>query len=265
MLNNQHHRNRVSKLLAVLTTTANWDTPLRFRNASGKVPEKAPTATREYSRGDPSGIRTRVTAVRGRRTRPLYDGAVVDGLIEYATEERTDKNDSLDKWGEKMRRTLLVFVSVVGFALMVSACSLLNPGPPRDSAGRITEVTTMSAQSLLNGDCFSFNSADGGVVEQVTVMPCSQDHDYLVIGQGNLTWRDVSAAGSLQNAVSVACATDFDAFRAAVKGDTRPKVEFLVFPETDEPSSDQLYSCVSTDPDQNFIPPTAEPSPAPES
>ena len=25
---------------------------------------------------DPSGIRTRVTAVRGRRTRPLYDGAV---------------------------------------------------------------------------------------------------------------------------------------------------------------------------------------------
>src|SRR5690606_12192091 len=27
-------------------------------------------------RCDPSGIRTRVTAVRGRRTRPLYDGAV---------------------------------------------------------------------------------------------------------------------------------------------------------------------------------------------
>lgn len=27
-------------------------------------------------RSDPSGIRTRVTAVRGRRTRPLYDGAV---------------------------------------------------------------------------------------------------------------------------------------------------------------------------------------------
>src|SRR5690606_29261532 len=27
--------------------------------------------------GDPSGIRTRVTAVRGRRTRPLYDGAVL--------------------------------------------------------------------------------------------------------------------------------------------------------------------------------------------
>ena len=28
--------------------------------------------------GDPSGIRTRVTAVRGQRTRPLYDGAVAD-------------------------------------------------------------------------------------------------------------------------------------------------------------------------------------------
>src|SRR5690606_15246443 len=31
--------------------------------------------------GDPSGIRTRVTAVRGRRTRPLYDGAVSPSRI----------------------------------------------------------------------------------------------------------------------------------------------------------------------------------------
>ena len=30
--------------------------------------------SRDHKR-DPSGIRTRVTAVRGRRTRPLYDGA----------------------------------------------------------------------------------------------------------------------------------------------------------------------------------------------
>jgi hypothetical protein len=35
---------------------------------------------------DPSGIRTRVTAVRGRRTRPLYDGA------DYATSRVCQQN-----------------------------------------------------------------------------------------------------------------------------------------------------------------------------
>ena len=34
--------------------------------------------------GDPSGIRTRVTAVRGRRTRPLYDGAARRQPVDYA-------------------------------------------------------------------------------------------------------------------------------------------------------------------------------------
>ena len=37
---------------------------------------KTPGETGGFLHRDPSGIRTRVTAVRGRRTRPLYDGAV---------------------------------------------------------------------------------------------------------------------------------------------------------------------------------------------
>ena len=38
--------------------------------------KKSPGSPGDFCVGDPSGIRTRVTAVRGRRTRPLYDGAV---------------------------------------------------------------------------------------------------------------------------------------------------------------------------------------------
>lgn len=148
------------------------------------------------------------------------------------------------------RRTLPATIAVLGIAAVMSGCSLLNPGPPRDDDGRVTESSTISAQDLKNGDCFTFNSADGGVVAEVTVMPCSLEHDYLVIGQGRLTASDISSAGSLQNAVSVACADTFDAFKAATKGDTKPKQEFLVFPESDADDADQLYSCISTDPDQ---------------
>jgi hypothetical protein len=149
-----------------------------------------------------------------------------------------------------MRRTLLTTTTVLGIGLLLGGCSLLNPGPPRGDDGRVTESATISARDLQNGDCFTFNSADGGIVSEVTVMPCTLKHDYLVIGQGTLTHADVTSAGSVQNAVSVACSADFDAFKATVTGDTRPKQEFLVFPESDEADADQLYSCISTDPDQ---------------
>ncbi|MBX3092524.1 MAG: hypothetical protein KF801_08430 [Cryobacterium sp.] len=149
-----------------------------------------------------------------------------------------------------MRRKLLVMASVMSVGLVLGGCSLLNPGPPRDSDGRVTESTTISARDLKDSDCFTFNSADGGIVDQVTVMPCALNHEYIVIGQGKLTPADVSTAGSLQNAVSAACSTIFDTFKAGVKSETRPKQEFLVFPETDKSDSDQLYSCISTDPDQ---------------
>ena len=162
-----------------------------------------------------------------------------------------------------MRKKLLTTISVLSIGLLMSGCSLLDTSTPRGSDGRVTESATISARDLLTGDCFTFNSADGGIVEQVTVMPCSEDHDYIIIGQGNLPWRDVTTAGSLQNAVSAACAPEFDAFKAAILGTTRPKQEFMVFPESDTPNSDQLYSCMSTDPDQNFIPPTPEPTPTP--
>ncbi len=163
-----------------------------------------------------------------------------------------------------MRRKLLTTISVLSIGFLMSGCSLLDTSTPRDNDGRVTESSTISAQELLTGDCFSFNSADGGIVEQVTVVPCSDDHDYIIIGQGNLSWRDVTTAGSLQNAVSASCASDFETFQAATQGDTRPKQEFMVFPETEEPNSDQLYSCMSSDPDQNFIPPTPEPTSTPE-
>lgn len=159
-----------------------------------------------------------------------------------------------------MRRTMLcAAVAALGVATLVGGCSLLNPGPPRGDDGQVTESATISARDLQDGDCFTFNSADGGVVAEVTVMPCALEHDYLVIGQGTLTASDVASAGSLQNAVSVACADTFEAFKAGVVGDTRPTQEFLVFPESDKTDADQNYSCISSDPDQTATESAPEP------
>ncbi|HEY9499536.1 MAG TPA: hypothetical protein VIQ78_10975 [Terrimesophilobacter sp.] len=147
-------------------------------------------------------------------------------------------------------RTLTLATTALSASLLLSGCSLLSSGPPRDDSGAVTESATISARDLQTGDCFTFNSADGGIVAEVTVMPCAQKHDYLVLAQGTLKVSAITAAGSLQNAVSAACSETFTTFKGASTGDVRPKQEFLVFPETDEADSDQLYSCISTDPDQ---------------
>lgn len=150
-----------------------------------------------------------------------------------------------------MRKELLTMATtMLGVSLVLSGCSLLNSGPPRDSDGTVTESATVSARDLLEGDCFTFNSADGGIVSEVTVMPCGESHDYLVLAQGALKGSDIAAAGSLQNAVSVACAETFGEFLSASTSGTKPKQEFLVFAETEEPDANQLYSCISTDPGQ---------------
>jgi hypothetical protein len=141
-------------------------------------------------------------------------------------------------------------MTMLSASLLLGGCSLLNGGVPRDDSGAVTESATISARDLHTGDCFTFNSADGGIVAEVTVMPCGQKHDYLVLAQGTLKVSAITAAGSLQNAVSAACAETFTTFKAASTGEVKPKQEFLVFPKTDEADSDQQYSCISTDPDQ---------------
>lgn len=162
-----------------------------------------------------------------------------------------------------MQSKVVLAISLVAAGLIVGGCSVLDPGPPRDGDGRVTEAATISARDLQNKDCFTFNSADGGVVELVTVMPCAESHEYLVIAQGTLTTADVSAAGSLQNAVSAACKPSFEEFKSATKGPAKPKQEFLVYPASDEAGADQLYSCIATDPDQDFVATSPSPTPSP--
>ena len=52
---------------------------------------KTPDGEPSRASCDPSGIRTRVTAVRGQRTRPLYDGAACNSC-QYRTGRRRGAN-----------------------------------------------------------------------------------------------------------------------------------------------------------------------------
>jgi hypothetical protein len=143
-------------------------------------------------------------------------------------------------------KRVLSALAAVSIGLVLAACA---SGPQRDDSGRVTESATISARDLMPGDCFSFNSPDGSTVGEVTVLPCSDDHDNIVLDEGVLSRGDISDAGSLQNAVNAACETAFTDFKIASTFETRPEQTFMVFPLDDKDADgDQVYTCVSTDP-----------------
>jgi len=140
------------------------------------------------------------------------------------------------------RHTLTIGL-VAATALALAACGLL--GPSRGDDGRVTETSVIPSKTLLVGDCFTF--VDGSDHAQSTVTPCSQDHAYIVIGQGDLSAAEISTAGSLQVAVSGACSDVFAQFKAAAAEGTKPEQEFIVNVETKDGVDTTHYSCVATD------------------
>jgi hypothetical protein len=141
-------------------------------------------------------------------------------------------------------RSGLAALAVVG-VVALSGCSLLSLlGPDRDSNGRVTSTTEIDSTTLLRGDCFSF--VDGTDLARAKVTPCAQPHTYLVIGGGTVTPTEVDKAGGLQNAVSVACADDFESFKKRAPEGSKPEQKFIVSPQEKDGKAFTLYLCVAT-------------------
>ncbi|CAN5313327.1 hypothetical protein BH10ACT7_BH10ACT7_13990 [soil metagenome] len=143
-------------------------------------------------------------------------------------------------------RTTFAFATVLASTLALAGCSLLGlDGPPRGDDGQVTETTVIKSTQLLEGDCFTF--VEGSNANDAEVTPCSEDHQYIVIGQGSLSQSEVDNAGGLQNAVSAACADTFEAFKAEAAEGVRPEQEFIVSQVTEDDVVTTNYSCVATD------------------
>jgi hypothetical protein len=128
----------------------------------------------------------------------------------------------------------------------LAGCSALLPevyGPERGSDGQVLEASDAAATFLVVGDCFGFTT--DGDLSRVTIVPCSQDHDWQVIEQGDLTLREEREIGT-QNAVSAKCAEPFTAFEAAAGDGTRPWQQFLLSEAERENRTVTVFTCVAT-------------------
>jgi hypothetical protein len=144
-------------------------------------------------------------------------------------------------------RSAAVAVALVAAATVLTSCSLLGPsGPPRGDDGQVTESSVVPTTELLTGDCFSYVE-EYPDHERINLVPCADEHGYIVIAQGALTDQDVADAGSLQNAVSANCSEPFEIDKAAAVEGAKPTQEFLVTVSTVEGETLQNFSCVATD------------------
>lgn len=143
-------------------------------------------------------------------------------------------------------RTATALLAVVAGAALLTSCSLLASGPPRGDDGQVLEAAVVPATALLTGDCFSW-AAEYPNHERVNLVPCSDEHGYIVIGQGSLTERAIDAAGGLQNAVSAECKEPFATFKASVAEGVKPTQEFLVTQSEVDGDTITNFSCVATD------------------
>ena len=139
-----------------------------------------------------------------------------------------------------------VLVTVATMAAL-TPCSLFGPsGPPRGDDGQVTEASVEPTTELLTGDCFSYVEEYPNH-ERINLVPCTDEHGYIVIGQGELTTSQIDEAGGIQNAVSSSCSEPFEIFKAAAVEGVKPRQEFLVTEATVDGATITSYSCVATD------------------
>ncbi len=144
-------------------------------------------------------------------------------------------------------RTVASSLLLLAVASALTSCSLFGPsGPPRDDQGRVTEAIDVPTTDLLTDDCFSFVEEYPNH-ERVNLVPCADEHGYIVIAQGALTDQNIDEAGGLQNAVSASCSEPFTIFKAAAVEGSKPTQEFLVTEDTVDGEKLTNYSCVATD------------------
>lgn len=143
-------------------------------------------------------------------------------------------------------RRMAVAALALAVASLLSSCSLFESGPPRDDDGQVTEAVVVPTADLLTGDCFSFLE-EYPQHERVNLVPCADEHGYIVIAEGALTDDYIEDAGGLQSAVSAECHEPFEVFKAAAVEGAKPVQEFLVSEETVDGEKVTNFSCVATD------------------
>ncbi|MBX3098891.1 MAG: septum formation family protein [Salinibacterium sp.] len=140
-----------------------------------------------------------------------------------------------------VRPTALLATAIVA-ALSLSGCNVL--APTRDAAGLIVGEVQMPSTDAWVGDCFNF--VENSNFSYATVVPCTEQHSYVVIGKGTLSDRRIARFDNIQVALIQLCQSTFDAY--AADKNPAPEPQYIVARNTLPDGSEITnYSCLATD------------------
>lgn len=147
---------------------------------------------------------------------------------------------------QRLTITVAMAAAVAVSTVALTGCSALLPevyGPERDADGQVVKATDAAATFLRPNDCFRFTT--DGDLSRVTIVPCSESHDWVVLAQGDLTLREQKQT-DIQITVSAKCAEPFAAFAAAAPAGSAPWQQFLLEEVKRDDRTVTVYSCVAT-------------------
>lgn len=112
--------------------------------------------------------------------------------------------------GPIWRPLAVVVVGVIAASALVVGCGSDGAEAPRDSTGQVLAPTTVDALDIHVADCFNNPGAES--VEQVTVVPCDEPHDFEVFYSFQLDDGPYPGDEEVQKEWFDGCLAEFEAF-----------------------------------------------------
>jgi hypothetical protein len=109
-------------------------------------------------------------------------------------------------------RRIPVQVIIFGVILLVGAIGGLVFNASRSDTGEIIKSGNLTAKDLRAGDCFDLKDPEAEEVDEVTALPCTNEHEYEMFFVGNMADGEFPAENAVTTFLTDNCLPAFTTF-----------------------------------------------------
>jgi hypothetical protein len=121
-------------------------------------------------------------------------------------------------------------------------------GASRSDSGEIARTGDMNAVDLRVGDCFDFKDPNADELEDVTAMPCAQEHEYELFYTGSMPAGAYPADAAFDDFVTANCDPAFAAYVGMDYQTSALEVDWLAPTADAWRDGDRSIQCAVSDP-----------------
>ena len=142
-------------------------------------------------------------------------------------------------------------VTAAACLLLLTGVTACGGGAQRDDAGAVTEADDVAVDQLRVGDCLE--TPQGGVVTDLTAIPCAQAHDGEVFHGFDLPDGDFPGDAEAERLGGQGCEQEFLSFVGTAFEDSTLELFPLTPVEEGWSAGDQGVLCIVQDPEGALV------------